>query len=158
MLKALVVASAVFASSSIVEVSAPQRSRAFDFGEIPSGSYQQTCNSVRVDGYQLKAWCQRRDWSWQPTSLDLRVCDSDIRNKNGHLSCSGYGGHRGNFRQVPMGNYVQSCTHIRTRNGMLRAQCRTRSGSWIESSIGLDQCNRFSNNDGSLVCDDGFES
>ena len=57
----------------------------------PSGSYESTCSNVRMDGYTLKATCQRRDGSWRWTSLDDAYdCDGRIANDNGRLVCGGW--------------------------------------------------------------------
>lgn len=54
----------------------------------PSGPYERTCTNIRMDGYTLKATCQRRDGSWKWTWLDGAYdCDGRIQNWNGNLTC-----------------------------------------------------------------------
>ncbi|MEJ1970377.1 MAG: CVNH domain-containing protein [Rhizomicrobium sp.] len=55
----------------------------------PSGPYERTCSNIRMDGYTLRATCQRRDGSWKWTSLDdAYECDGRIQNWNGNLACN----------------------------------------------------------------------
>jgi hypothetical protein len=54
----------------------------------PSGPYESTCTNIRMDGYTLKATCQRRDGSWRWSELeDAYDCDGRVRNYNGRLAC-----------------------------------------------------------------------
>jgi hypothetical protein len=56
----------------------------------PSGSYESTCTNIRMDGYTLKATCQRLDGSWRWSELeDAYDCDGHIANYNGRLVCRG---------------------------------------------------------------------
>lgn len=64
------------------------------WGQIPAGSYQQTCRDVRVNGAILSATCQDARGGWRPSSLNFRDCRDDIGNANGRLSCSSGGGGR----------------------------------------------------------------
>lgn len=54
---------------------------------VPQGSYQQTCRNIRNNGPQLNASCQKKDGTWQNTSLDTRSCNGDIMNDDGQLRC-----------------------------------------------------------------------
>ncbi|MBL6852638.1 MAG: CVNH domain-containing protein [Alphaproteobacteria bacterium] len=57
-------------------------------GEGPDGSYRDSCTNIRMDGYTLRATCQRRDGSWKWTSLeDAYDCDGSVTNWNGNLVC-----------------------------------------------------------------------
>jgi|SRR5215813_7043354 len=57
-------------------------------GRVPSGSYQQTCQNIRVDGNRLNATCQKLNGGWHNTSLkDFNYCRGRIENDNGHLRC-----------------------------------------------------------------------
>lgn len=57
----------------------------------PSGSYENTCTNIRMDGYTLKASCQRNNGSWRWTELDNAYdCDGHIANFNGRLVCRGW--------------------------------------------------------------------
>ncbi|MBV9044042.1 MAG: CVNH domain-containing protein [Alphaproteobacteria bacterium] len=64
-------------------------------GGAPNGPYVATCTNIRMDGYTLRATCQRRNGSWAWASLeDPEDCDGAIQNWNGRLACgrgrSGY--------------------------------------------------------------------
>lgn len=55
---------------------------------IPSGSYQQSCDNARVEGYDLHARCKARNGRRQRTVLkNYYGCQGDIRNRDGYLSC-----------------------------------------------------------------------
>jgi hypothetical protein len=56
----------------------------------PSGPYERSCTNIRMDGYTLKATCQRNDGSWRWSELEYAYdCDGRIRNSNGRLVCRG---------------------------------------------------------------------
>jgi hypothetical protein len=66
---------------------------------VPSGSYQQTCQVLGVDGTVLQAKCKTRpidtsiwtpakDGIYRKTSLDFEFCIDDIRNDDGRLTCA----------------------------------------------------------------------
>ena len=56
----------------------------------PSGPYERSCNNIRMEGYTLKATCQRNDGSWRWTELKYAYdCDGRIGNANGRLVCRG---------------------------------------------------------------------
>jgi hypothetical protein len=61
-----------------------------DYGGYgPAGGYRDTCTNIRMDGYMLRATCQRRDGSWKWTWLaDAYDCDGRIQNWNGNLTCN----------------------------------------------------------------------
>src|SRR5262245_3702025 len=92
----------------------------------PPGPYRTSCRGIRTDGWLLKATCQRNNGSWRDTALDLRGCDRSVVNDDGRLRCGGSGG----SSRIPAGSYARSCTDIRVRNGMLRANCRGNDGRW----------------------------
>lgn len=56
-------------------------------GIVPQGDYQQTCRNARTNGPQLIANCQKKDGSWQNTSIDTRSCKGGIVNEDGNLRC-----------------------------------------------------------------------
>lgn len=65
------------------------RDRGRDFDDGPRGSYRASCENIRMDGYTLRATCQRRDGSWRWTSLDNAYdCDGRIANFDGRLTCT----------------------------------------------------------------------
>jgi hypothetical protein len=71
----------------------------------PSGSYQQSCGDVRMQGSTLIAVCRTTDGRDVQTALNVGSCVGDIGNNNGQLQCnggqppSGYsgGGYPGNY-------------------------------------------------------------
>ena len=66
-----------------------RRDRYRDAEVGPRGSYRETCANVRMDGYLLRATCQRRDGSWRWTSLDDAYdCEGRIANFDGRLVCT----------------------------------------------------------------------
>ena len=57
-------------------------------GYAPGGSYQQSCNNIRMSGSVLTASCPSGNGQWMTTSIDPRSCrGSDITNRNGRLNC-----------------------------------------------------------------------
>ena len=60
-------------------------------GNLPSGSWRDSCrNGVRY-GTDLYAQCQAANGSWRDTSLDLNRCPrGPVGNDNGRLFCEGY--------------------------------------------------------------------
>jgi hypothetical protein len=114
----------------------------------PSGSYRDTCRYLTQDGHRLKAQCRTSRGKWRSTSLDLRACDRDIVNDDGHLRCGG-----GSFSRIPAGSYQRSCSDIRVRRGVLLAECRDRKGRWRDASAPADACRRFANRNARLLCE-----
>ena len=58
------------------------------YGNWPAGSYTQSCDSIRIEGDDLKAHCQTRDGGTHDAKLDdYRKCKSDIINDDGKLHC-----------------------------------------------------------------------
>jgi len=57
-------------------------------GGVPSGTYQQSCRDIRGDGNTLSASCQKKDGSWNNTSLShYNDCRGQIENDDGNLRC-----------------------------------------------------------------------
>jgi hypothetical protein len=57
-------------------------------GDIPSGTYTQTCRNIHVAGDRLIADCQKRNGDWRSTALDdVQSCTSAPANDNGRLVC-----------------------------------------------------------------------
>jgi hypothetical protein len=73
--------------------------------QLPSGSYQQTCQNMEVRGSTLYASCKNVNGGWQNAELrDYQRCNGQIENDNGVLRCAngtGYnGGYNGNGRDA----------------------------------------------------------
>jgi len=115
---------------------------------LPPGPYRQSCTSLRLDGWLLKAVCRRTDGSWRNAALDLRGCDRSVVNDDGRLRCG-----QGGSSNIPRGSYARSCTGINVRNGMLRCDCRTVDGRWRRNQVRVDSCRRFANVNGQLACE-----
>jgi hypothetical protein len=134
-------------------------------GQVPSGSYQQSCRNIQVRGSTMYADCQDTGGGWQSAQLsDFPRCSGEIGNNNGILQCTkdengGYG--RDGRREydhreggAPRGSYSQSCENIRTFGHTLQASCQKRNGKWKQASLGnFDRCRgEIVNNNGKLRC------
>lgn len=129
---------------------------------VPPGSYLRSCQNVQVRGPNLAATCATRNGQWVGTRLnDFPSCRGDISNQNGQLWCERRPGPGPMPGPVPgqgfgpPGSYRQSCGNIDFRNGVLAAQCRTRSGNWQTTRLNTATCQPgtdISNQNGTLVC------
>jgi hypothetical protein len=60
----------------------------YNNGYAPSGSYQQSCRNIRVNGGTLTASCPTANGNFVTTSINPRSCrGADIANRNGQLVC-----------------------------------------------------------------------
>ena len=137
---------------------------------LPSGSYQQTCRNIGVDGSRLHATCQDGNGNWQTTELSgFQRCSNDIVNDNGTLRCNSASGYNnGGYRRGdwdrddddryrgqngrPGGSYVQTCRDIRTHGNRLEADCQTGNGQWNRTSLrNYNSCNGGVVNDGGTL-------
>lgn len=115
----------------------------------PQGDYKNTCRDLMIVGWTLEAQCQRRDGSWNLTSIYLRACDGPLSNADGELVCT---------KELPPERIVQesfrkSCSDISLRKGTLEARCRKIDGSWNWSTLALKGCyGDITNVDGVLRC------
>lgn len=100
-----------------------------------SSSYQLTCQDITIDGSVLSAVCQRRDGSWNETSLVLM----GIENIDGVLTVTDP-----NLEA----SFHLSSQNISVYGDVLSAECRTRDGDWVPSEITL---NGIENIDGVLT-------
>ena len=140
----------------------------------PSGSYQNSCQDIRINGDKLHARCQQSDGSWRDTSLDdFDRCRGDIGNDNGSLRClsngsqggyvggwqgAGPGGYGYGQAAVPQGDYMQTCQNAHMNGSRLEARCQTVNGRWRDTSVDMQQCgnSNITNNDGQLQCGYGY--
>ena len=60
-------------------------------GQIPSGSYQLSCNGAYMMGPVLLARCRDISGRMVSTQLNVQNCRQDIANINGNLTCQGQG-------------------------------------------------------------------
>jgi hypothetical protein len=138
---------------------------------IPPGSYQQTCTDINVvNGSTLAARCQDTSGNWRSTRLtNIQDCSGEIVNDNGSLRCGKngngfygnnyYGGYQSGYgRDLPPGDYVQTCRNIRAYGNSVEAECQKKEGGWRKTSLNnLDQCSGgLVNNDGHLTCSGGY--
>ena len=145
----------------------------YGYGNVPAGSYQQSCTNIRVRGNGLlMANCTNNNGQRVRSQLAYRSCrGSDIGNINGQLSCvrSGnyygrgqgrYGGNRGgryngNNGALPAGSYRQSCNNASMNGSTLSANCSTTSGAYMTSYLDVSQCRSsddIGNVNGQLRC------
>lgn len=117
---------------------------------VPRGSYRASCEGIRLDGHRLKASCRTERGTWRRSSLDIRVCDDDIENRDGYLRCAQNDRYYG---ALPPGSYLRSCTHVQIRRGQIEANCRRDDHGWRRSNIPVNACQRFRNLDGRLACE-----
>ncbi|MGC2694529.1 MAG: CVNH domain-containing protein, partial [Candidatus Angelobacter sp.] len=137
-------------------------------GTLPSGSYSQTCQDVRVRWNVLQARCQNRDGRWVDTSLEsFARCNGRIENFDGQLRCAPDRDdrdrdgdrdrdrdHDGDRGYGPRGSYTQTCRDVQTQGRSLRAVCQTVGGNWVPTSIDdYDRCvGEIVNDNGRLDC------
>ena len=120
--------------------------------QVPRGTYRETCNKVKVQGYRLKASCLSLP-QLKSTSVDLRGCQGEIINLDGRLACTGKNVHSELSNAFPDGSYRRSCANIILGKVMLKAWCRSSNGIWRDAAIAIDQCEKLGNNNGKLVCE-----
>ena len=118
---------------------------------VPSGSYQSSCDTIRIVDGVLMANCRSADQSMRATSLaNPFACPNGVSNADGHLAC----GDAQRPRALPTGSYTNSCSNARVVDGVLFATCTRSDQSTRESSLprpfacagGID------NTDGRLTC------
>lgn len=123
----------------------------------PPGSYRDSCRDIVVRRGMLEATCGG-DNGGRRTSIPLSSCRSgSFENINGNLQCTGGGdrGYGGSSRDLPPGSYLQSCSEIGMRGGVLEATCGGGDNRRIRSSISVRSCRSgsFANINGYLQCD-----
>lgn len=121
----------------------------------PAGTYQNSCRGISFDGKILRAQCPKGSGAPVMTSLDVRDCRGDIGNIQGVLSCNKVTGPRPPTPPpLPAGSYQQTCRGISFSGVTLRAQCPTRTGAPVSSSLNVTTCRGrdIANNNGRLTC------
>lgn len=127
-------------------------------GGLPTGSYQQSCRGINLNGNMLSAQCTNNQGAPVFSSLDTNSCRGrDIANDNGYLRCEGGNGPRPPVPptpQIPAGSYQQSCRGITLSGNTLRAQCTNTQGRPVSSSLNLSNCRGqdISKDNGYLRC------
>jgi len=122
---------------------------------LPTGSYTQTCQDVRMNGDDLEARCQAANGQWKQTILpNAARCHGEVVNDDGALRCSfseaGYGS--------AYNSYSESCRDIHQSGDSLQATCRRNNGDWHDTSLsGVSGCSgQIVNDDGNLRCVSGY--
>jgi hypothetical protein len=120
--------------------------------DSPAGSYQTTCQSVKVTGTSLHATCKNIDGRWAPASLaDFNQCIGDIHNYNGQLHCN-------MGSTPPRGPYTETCRFIFASGTTLTANCKNAGGKWVAQTYlaNFNQCiGDIHNYNGQLHCNIG---
>jgi hypothetical protein len=133
----------------------------YQAGNMPNGSYAQSCQDIHVGGDDLHARCQTRDGGWHETKLDdFNKCRGDILNDNGNLKCvvgATYGnpGYQGGYPAGVTGaSYTQTCKDIKSHGDDLEARCKTTNGDWHNTKLDdFKKCRgEIVNEDGNLRC------
>jgi CVNH domain len=132
---------------------------------VPRGTYRQTCQDIRSNGYTLYARCQRVDGDWHNTSINYQNCRGPIINDNGNLRCEeGGGGYAapgyaspgyGRWQDgLPPGDYKRTCQNLYVDGNKLSATCQRVDGGWNNTSLkNIDRCqSMIVNDDGNLRC------
>jgi hypothetical protein len=123
---------------------------------IPAGSYQNSCVSIRTSGDDVLAKCEDISGNWHAAQADMDQCPSrSYANNDGSLVC-GLGGY-GIAGFLPRGSWRASCSNGSDQNGTLYARCDTGSGSWRDASLNMQDCPSriVDNSRGALVCRGG---
>ncbi|MEY3868437.1 MAG: hypothetical protein RLZZ338_2328, partial [Cyanobacteriota bacterium] len=98
-------------------------------------TYQLNCEDISIYGSELEANCRKSDQSLNHTYLRLR----GIENIDGTLRVTS------SYRPA---NFDESCDSISISGDVISAQCRTRNGRWVSTSLRL---NGIENIDGELT-------
>lgn len=130
-------------------------------GDIPQGSYRQTCFNCVKNGNTLTATCPRIKRTYnsdiKTTLVDFNKCSSDIGNADGNLTCE-----KGVVPRpgpVPNGSYKATCRDIAVERNNLYATCKTATGKWKQTALAHGQCKTdIYNSNGNLACNLPFGS
>ena len=119
---------------------------------LPAGSYQQTCSDGKVAGTTLTAKCKTMAGGLVDSSLAL-PCNGAIENNNGKLTCKGTAAPpKPPVAALPPGSYNETCSGETVANNVLRARCKNRAGTMVDTSLNLPCASSIDNIDGKLTC------
>ena len=125
-------------------------------GQIPPGSYQQSCRGANMNGNMLSAQCTGPTGAPIYSTIDTNGCRGrDIANDQGYLRCGSTGGPQPPRPDpIPSGSYQQSCRGANMNGNMLSAQCTGPTGAPIYSTIDTNGCRGrdIANDQGYLRC------
>ena len=127
-------------------------------GNLPAGSYQQSCRGASMNGNILSAQCPNTRGAPVFSSIDTNGCRGrDIANDNGYLRCNAGGGVGPQPPQpprVPTGSYQRSCRGPFMNGVVLHAECSNSQGRFVGTSLNTQGCGSrdIYNNNGRLGC------
>jgi len=82
-------------------------------GQLPAGSYRDSCNNAYMTGRTLNASCRDNRGRYVRTTLDTRTCGRrGIANVNGRLTCAGDGGNAGTITLCTQPDFGGRCETI----------------------------------------------
>ena len=122
-------------------------------GQLPGGSWDQSCRNGSMQNGMLYAQCQRTDGSRRDSSIDPRSCNGGrVANNNGNLVCESGGGNANS--EFPRGDWRDSCRDARMEGSILRASCQKFDGRWTDAWIDMNRCSsgKVYSNNGLLLC------
>jgi len=120
-------------------------------GNLPPGSWQQSCRNGYAIGSTLVANCPDANGRYRLSSLSTRDCAA-FGNNNGKLFCEQRGSWNG-AQVLPGGSWQSSCRDGRVSGSTFYASCPNSSGRYRTTSADIRQCNAFGNNNGRLFCE-----
>lgn len=120
-------------------------------GDLPDGSYQQTCQDCRFNGMRLVCACQNVNMVLRRAILrKAGKCDRGITNQNGHLVCGTH-----HYDQIPEGSYRDTCHHCRFDGYQLTCNCLSRAEIPNFTTLyNAENCDAIKNINGFLTCRD----
>ncbi len=127
-------------------------------GVAPTGSYLRSCSVAWIGtdadtgAPALSALCKTTTGASLPAKLlNYNQCSGDIANFDGILGCNING-------TPPTGSYTQTCRFVWLDGNRLHAECKNRSGTWVQSTLddaNLCPAGSVANLDGTLACNYG---
>lgn len=117
-------------------------------GELPNGTYGESCQECKLNHNILKCSCLDRKGVLRRSGINFSRCDGSIANDDGRLICEG--------DIFPAGTYGQTCKNCRFNGDVFVCRCADRKGRFVRARIKYQNCGSGSlrNQDGLLICDD----
>ena len=131
--------------------------------QFPGGDWVVSCktDSASINGTMLIAKCRNDQGQFIPAAIDLATCKTNplVHNQNGSLSCTA-NREKPEKDGLPAGQWRENCKVKAATLSMnvLRAQCKTWSGSYFSQFLFYDNCKTGSSvssdtDSGDLSCD-----
>jgi hypothetical protein len=133
---------------------APQPALAGD-GQLPGGSWHQSCRDGYIRDGVLYADCLRADGRYSSSSVQITSCQV-FGNRDGRLFCESPGDRKYSDRNQWHGSFRDSCREISVgQYGKLSAKCRMDNGRYKRSKLLAENCPsyRAGTHNGKLVCE-----